>query len=106
MSNPVAKPVSIVTLIAVLVCLGVFLAVGWWTRRPAPPARELAPEGLTAEQMWKATPETRKAKLAEMRANEAKHLSSYAWIDQSAGTVQLPINRAMELTVERYRAKP
>ena len=98
MSNPAAKPVSTFTLLAVLACICAFLAVAWWTRRPAAPARELAPTGLTADQMWKATP--------EMRANEAKHLSSYAWIDQSAGTVQLPIDRAMQLTVERYRAKP
>jgi hypothetical protein len=106
MSNPAAKPVSTFTLVAVLVCLGVFLAVAWWARRPAQPARMLAPEGLAAEQMWKATPQSRKAKLAELHAEEAKHAKRYAWIDQSAGAVQLPIDRAMELTVERYRAKP
>jgi hypothetical protein len=48
------------------------------------------------------TPEERLAKLEELRANEQKHRQSYAWIDQSAGVVQLPIDRAMELTVQQY----
>lgn len=51
------------------------------------------------------TPEERKAKLAELRANEAQHAASYAWVDQEAGVVQLPIDRAMELTVQRYNTK-
>ncbi|QYM79802.1 hypothetical protein K0B96_04060 [Horticoccus luteus] len=105
MSNPSAKPVSLFTVIAVLVCLGLFFAVAWWTRSPALAPRELAPEGLAADQQWKATPESRKAHLVTLRAEEAKHATTYAWIDQSAGTVQLPIDRAMELTVERYSAK-
>lgn len=106
MSKPAARPVSVFTLLAVFVCLGLFFAVAWWTRSPALAPRELAPEGLAADQQWKATPESRKAHLVELRADEAKHASRYAWIDQSADKVQLPIERAMELTVERYRAKP
>jgi hypothetical protein len=38
--------------------------------------------------------------LAETRANEAKHLDGYAWIDQSAGVVRIPISRAMELVAD------
>jgi hypothetical protein len=48
------------------------------------------------------TPAQRREKLDAMHANEAKHAHSYAWIDQKAGVVQLPIERAMELTVQRY----
>jgi hypothetical protein len=50
------------------------------------------------------TPAERAAKLAELRATEQKHSQSYAWIDQSAGMVQLPIDRAMELTVQHYNS--
>lgn len=51
------------------------------------------------------TPEQRDARLTEMRAKEAKQADSYAWIDQQKGTVQLPIKRAMELTVQELGAK-
>ncbi|MEY4688241.1 MAG: hypothetical protein RIR76_2264, partial [Verrucomicrobiota bacterium] len=31
--------------------------------------------------------------------------AGYTWIDRNAGTVQLPIRRAMELTAAEYGAK-
>lgn len=43
--------------------------------------------------------EARAKKLKDARDEESKALTSYAWIDKSKGTVRLPINRAMELTV-------
>jgi hypothetical protein len=39
--------------------------------------------------------------LAEMRAREETELRSYGWVDQKAGVVRLPIDRAMELMVQR-----
>ena len=50
--------------------------------------------------------EMRKKTLAEMRAKEAKQATSYGWVDQKAGVVQLPIDRAMELTLQQYAKKP
>lgn len=41
--------------------------------------------------------------LVELRKKEAAQLTSYAWIDQQAGAVQLPLDRAMELTLEQYQ---
>jgi hypothetical protein len=46
------------------------------------------------------TPEERKARLLEVRSNEAKALTTYSVIDQQQGTVRLPIDRAMELTLQ------
>ncbi|WP_029214579.1 hypothetical protein [Kallotenue papyrolyticum] len=37
----------------------------------------------------------------QMLAEETERLNSYGWINQSAGTVHIPIERAMELTLER-----
>jgi hypothetical protein len=51
------------------------------------------------------TSEQRKTALSELRANEAKVGTGYAWVDQSAGVVQLPINRAVELTLRDLEAK-
>lgn len=36
----------------------------------------------------------------ELRAQEDAWLSSYGWIDEAAGTVHIPIERAMELMLE------
>jgi hypothetical protein len=44
--------------------------------------------------------------LAEMRAAEEKILTSYDWVDRQAGTVRIPIERAMQLLVERGLATP
>ena len=41
------------------------------------------------------------ASLAEFRAAEDADLNSYAWIDRSAGTVRIPIDRAMRLILDR-----
>ena len=43
--------------------------------------------------------------LGKLRAKEAKQAAEYGWVDQKAGVVQLPIDRAMELTVQKYSAK-
>lgn len=37
--------------------------------------------------------------LAELRADNAKKLESYAWVDRAKGSVQIPIAEAMKLVV-------
>jgi hypothetical protein len=39
--------------------------------------------------------------LAKLRAAEEANLDSYGWIDRSSGTVRIPIDRAMQLLLER-----
>jgi hypothetical protein len=41
------------------------------------------------------------ASLVELRAAEAVDLNSYGWVDRNAGTVRIPIDRAMQLILER-----
>jgi hypothetical protein len=55
-----------------------------------------SPRGDTYEQM---RAETRAKKLKDARDEDAKVLTTYAWVDKNKGTVRLPIDRAMELTV-------
>jgi hypothetical protein len=54
------------------------------------------PRGDSYEQM---RAEARAKKLKDAREEDSKALTSYAWIDKNKGTVRLPIDRAMELTV-------
>lgn len=71
----------------------VILLVAYLPKQPAPLG-----DGIK-------TPAQRKAALAELRAHDAKVATGYGWIDQSKGIVQLPVDRAMELTLRDIEAK-
>ncbi len=45
--------------------------------------------------------EDERGQLNGVRLSEEQTLSSYGWVDQKAGIVRIPIERAMELTVSR-----
>ena len=45
--------------------------------------------------------EDERGQLNDIRLNEEKTLYSYGWVDQSTGTVHIPIERAMDLLVQR-----
>ena len=40
-------------------------------------------------------------KIDDLRSKEEKTLYSYGWVDEKAGTVHIPIERAMDLIVQR-----
>lgn len=82
------------TTVLVLLC---FAALGWVVRRAYLPAAhvEVKVEGVR-------TPAERAALLAEQRAAARAAASTYGWVDQSAGVVRLPLDRAMELTAQEH----
>jgi hypothetical protein len=45
--------------------------------------------------------EDERGQLNGIRMNEEKTLYSYGWVDEKAGTVHIPIERAMDLLVQR-----
>ena len=45
--------------------------------------------------------EDERTELNDFRYGEEEQLTSYGWVDQSAGIVHIPITRAMELIAER-----
>jgi hypothetical protein len=96
MSNTPNKHLPLGTLLAIFAGFSLFaliVAVAYYPQRP--PA--LVQGALT--------PEERAARLLEMHSKEQKQAHSYAWIDQQKGQVQLPIERAMELTVQDLNSK-
>jgi|UniRef100_UPI004049BD19 hypothetical protein len=95
--SPSVRPASLVSVLAIMCCLALFLLLVYIAYLP----NQTGP--FTGDGIR--TPAERKERLAELRANEIKHAHSYAWVDQQAGVVQLPIERAMELTVQRYQTK-
>ena len=61
-----------------------------------------APRGDTYEQQ---RAQNREKKLKDLRDEDAKALTSYAWVDKNKGSVRIPIERAMQLTVAELAHK-
>lgn len=85
------------TAVIVLLCFAVF---GWLV------LKIYVPQAYTVDKVEGVkTPAERKALLAEHRAKELAESASYGWVDQKAGVVRLPIDRAIELTVQEQAKK-
>ncbi len=101
------RPVSLLAVFAIFVLLSLFgvvtLRVATHHRTPAP--QNEAPDNLSKELAWRATPATRRDALEKLRDRQAHQAETYDWVDQKAGVVQLPIERAMQLVVEEHQGK-
>ena len=102
MSNPSSSEIfprrtPILTPVLVLVAFALF---AWLANRYYVPSA-----GEVTAVAGVATPAERKALLVEHRTKNAAQLASYGWIDQKAGLVRLPIDRAIELTVKEHTKK-
>lgn len=101
-----ARPVSLFTIVFLLAIFGAFLLVIRYFYQPATISAVNAPaENLSKDLAWRADAAARRQALAELRTKESTQIGSYAWVDQKAGIVQLPVERAMELTVQKYGSK-
>jgi hypothetical protein len=105
---PDPRPVSLVTILAIFGCFALFLILIRFAYTSHPPA--YIPETEVADKLgddlkWQATPESRRDYLMDLRAKQDKQATSYGWVDQKNGIVQLPIDRAMELVVRDSGAK-
>lgn len=101
-----ARPVSLFTIVFLFAIFAAFLLVMRYFYQPSPAGAFNAPaENLSKDLEWRASAEARRKTLAEQRENEAKQVTSYGWVDQNAGVVRLPIDRAMELTARDLAAK-
>jgi hypothetical protein len=79
-------------------CLGIagtFLIVGWLAWLVAERTR---PAGID-----QARAELRRKNLMELRADNQAALTSYGWIDPAKGIVRLPVQRAMELSLQLWQ---
>jgi len=103
-TRPADRAAFWTALLAVLGCFVIFLVIlgiAYLPQLRKAPQVDLAK--IPAEDQWKYTPEGRIARLQEMRVRE-KAAGTYTWIDRSKGVVQLPIERAMELTRQELNA--
>ncbi|MEO6003538.1 MAG: hypothetical protein ABIZ04_05340 [Opitutus sp.] len=97
MSETNSNRASLVSIIAIFVLFGLFLAVVYYVYVPRQTGA-FAGDGIHSVQQRQKT-------LTELHAKEAAQAKSYGWVDQKAGVVRLPLDRAMELTLQKYTAK-
>jgi hypothetical protein len=109
MSDPTAtpaRPVSLFTIVFLMAVFAAFLLVIRWFYHPsATAAFNGTPENLPKDLEWRANADARRKVLREVREKEASEATTYGWVDKNAGVVRLPVDRAMELTAEKYGAK-
>ncbi|MGH8017166.1 MAG: hypothetical protein ACREIA_02580 [Opitutaceae bacterium] len=109
MSNAAHKPGSgnfWISTLAIIGCFLIFAVVLYIAKLPSSRDVTAIPENLTPEERLERnilSPGQRKERLAELHAKERSAATSYGWIDQAAGVVRLPVDRAMELTVRDLR---
>ena len=85
------------TTVVVLVC---FAAFGWLAMRI------YAPHAYTVDKVdGVRTPADRRVILTDHRTKEHAEAGTYGWVDQKAGVVRLPLDRAIELTVLEHAKK-
>ena len=100
------KPVSWVSVAAVIGCFALFLFIIYLAYLPQ--RKKTAEADLSqvpADERWKYSADGRASHLTALHAHEHAEQTTYGWINQKAGIIRLPIDRAMALTVQELQAK-
>lgn len=97
MSDQSYRRASLVSIFAIFVLFAMFAIAVYYIYVPRQTGAYTGDGIRTSEQ--------REENLAELRKTEAQTATTYGWVDQQAGVVQLPLDRAMELTLEQYGKK-
>ena len=106
-SSPDApRPVSLVTTLFLIALSGLFVVFvrHYYDPTPASPQNSVA-ENLPKDLEWKSNPAARRKTLADLRTEHQAQTKAYGWVDQKAGVVRLPVDRAVELTAAQYGSK-
>jgi len=90
---------GLVTILAFVATYGMIRLLGWWERpRLETPASPLATRTLPPEPRLQV--EAPK-ELKSLQKAEQEVLTTYAWVSKEAGIARIPIERAMQLVLER-----
>jgi hypothetical protein len=105
-----------IALVGLVLAVGLVLIGfgGWFLVRhyDAREARRSGPPNPVAAALGEPTPPPPRLQhdplrdLEQLRAAEEAALHGYGWVDRSAGSARIPIERAMELLATRGRASP
>ena len=89
--------------VAIIGVFAIFLIIMSLARTPVTPLDQAT--NVPPEEQWKLTENGRKGRLAELRGAAESRASSYGWVNQDAGVVHIPVDRAIELTLADIQAK-
>ncbi len=102
---------AVAACVIILILLGMYRFLDRYEAQHQPPQNPLSSQAVvttrqTSDEDVKKFPEPRlekdeRGEINEFRLREEQTLHSYGWVDQKAGTVHIPIERAMELIAER-----
>src|SRR5688572_762431 len=98
MSENSSHRASLVSIVFIFVLFALFAAVVYYVYVPEKTGAFVG-DGIHTQSQ-------REQNLAELQKKEAEQATSYGWVDQNAGVVRLPLERAMELTLQQYATKP
>jgi hypothetical protein len=90
---------ALLVIVALLVCYGLLVLLRDSQARRAEPPSALSPsrERAAGPQLEVQPGQAMK----ELRRQEEKHLKSYGWIDREKGLAHIPIERAMDILVDK-----
>lgn len=90
---------AVVMVLAFVAAYGMIHILGWWERpRLETPASPLATRTVPPEpRLQVEAPKD----LRSLQAAEQEVLTTYAWVSKEAGIARIPIERAMQLVLER-----
>jgi hypothetical protein len=89
----------VVSAIVIHVAVGFFeYALGRWDHSPVPVTRMTAPREEVPPPRLQTSPSL---DWEEYRSASEAQLRTYGWVNRNAGTIRMPIERAMELTAQR-----
>jgi len=96
-------------LVMIAVLASVWILLAHWKARQA--ARDPRPSPLAEASAPRLPPEPRLQAapvkdMEELRARETLTLTSYGWVDRQAGVGRIPIDRAMDLLIEKGLPAP
>ncbi len=94
MSNnaPASKKIFVLNAVVIAAIFALFATIIYLVARMTQPLPIASTSATTAAE--------RAATLADLRAKENAAATSYGWIDEQKGIVRLPIDRAVELTIQ------
>ncbi|HUG10473.1 MAG TPA: hypothetical protein VMM36_05645 [Opitutaceae bacterium] len=93
---------SFIAIIGCMLALGLVVWLAYLPRRGDVVTVDMAQ--VPEDARWKYSAEGRAERLAQMHARETDMLNSYLWVDQQAGVVRVPVDRAIELVVAEQRS--
>jgi hypothetical protein len=103
---PQRTPVFTAAVVILVAVLCGWLINRYYSPAPAFDNRGTAnPADFDEAARWKLTAEGRAKALADLQQKAKTDATTYGWVDQPKGVVRLPIERAIQLTVQEHARK-